>query len=332
MREFYDNTMVSTHRQCPRKFFFRHEQHLKSTGTAEALAFGLGWHAAMDVVWQRLSEPKQMADFEIIKEAYEAFEKIWVEEGLPGVLELEQDQRDALGARTPDTCIHMIEEYIAARRSMIRGFTLLSIERPFAVPLLPDDDTIWYCGRIDKVYEDRGGVYFIDHKTTSAYKKEGGFRHSFTESFSPDSQMDGYAFAGKLLYGNRFKGIFVDGALVHKTVHDKFCYLPIIRGDESLEAWRWETLREIELIKRDREDMWVWDGNYPDASYLAAFPKHTKACWDFERICEYGEICKGVGNPLIAIREGRLPEPDRFVVEEWSPFDLNKIAELGIEK
>ena len=57
--ELYDNTELSTHSKCSRKYFFRHVLHLEREGTAPALAFGLGWHSAMDIVWKMIAEGEQ---------------------------------------------------------------------------------------------------------------------------------------------------------------------------------------------------------------------------------------------------------------------------------
>lgn len=50
----YDNTRVSEFRTCPRKYYYRHVRHWKPTEDRLPLIFGGAWHAAMDVVWDKL--------------------------------------------------------------------------------------------------------------------------------------------------------------------------------------------------------------------------------------------------------------------------------------
>ena len=331
MREFYDNTMVSGHRACPRKFFFRHELALRPEGTAAPLSFGLGWHAAMDVIWGKihLVDMGRIDEATLIAAAYSKFEEKWVEGGFPPIDEVDGDWENKLKARTPSTCLGMLEEYVDHRRSYLSGLEVLAVERPFAVPLSPDDDELWYCGRLDKIIKMDGKVYIIDHKTTTAYKKDGGFRASFTDSFSPDSQMDGYAYAGKMLYGDEFGGVIIDGALVHKYVHDKFCLIPVMRGDEQLDAWLWETLEEVSRIRQNR-------GRVSNLTmdilptYLPAFEKHTGTCWDFGSSCPYTDLCKGYPNPLEGIlRDGT---PMGFEEDPWQPFEINDLQKIGAKE
>ena len=61
--------------------------------------------------------------------------------------------------------------------------------------------------------------------------------------------------------------------------------------------------------------------------YLAAFPKNTNSCFSYGRPCPYIELCKGFANP-----EVHEHPPVGFVESEWSPFDVLKLAEIGLEK
>ena len=321
--QFYDNTRVSGYETCERKYFFRHEMHLTPEGTAPELVFGLAWHAACDVIWGHTD--KVGAD-KLAALAFAKWEERWTEGGLPPHEEITPDVADWLRMRTPTTASLMIPEYIAARQDrLVNEFEVLGIEQPFAVPLDPNDPTLWYCGRLDKVYRDkmRGGIYVVDHKTTSQYLKDGYFRQSWVDSFSPDAQMDGYAYAAKMLYGDEFKGIIVDGALVHKTVHEGFCWIPVSRGVDKLDEWLWRTLRRVKEIRADEAKLKQCD---TEAIYLDAFPKKTGACFNYNKPCSYIDFCKGVANPLAELDE--YGTPPGFEISEWSPFDVNNLRSI----
>lgn len=325
--QFFDNTKVSTHRNCPRKYYYRHVEHLQGDGKSPALSFGLGWHDANDVMWAGLQAQENHVD--IIKKAFLKWHERWTEDGFPGMDSISPEEEKELKARTPTTALQMIEAYVATRGNQIgpgAEFELIAIELPFAVPIYPDREDIWYCGRLDKVVRDRhGGIYIIDHKTTAMYKREGGFRAAFLDSWSPDSQMDGYAFAAHMLYGDEFKGVYIDGALVHKT-QTEFCMIPVRRGIEQLDCWLWETRKEIESIKENMMQL----KNAQGKTFMPAFEKHTDRCFDYAAPCIYTDLCKGSANPYMELRNHGLPMG--FIQEEWSPFDVNKLNEIGMER
>ena len=118
----------------------------------------------------------------------------------------------------------------------------------------------------------------------------------FLDSFSPNSQIDGYLHAARILYGDEVKACWIDASLVHKTVHDEFKIIPIERQFTQLDSWLWETrhwIQEIEgnwnaLSDHGPENQY----DMSDDPYMAAFPKNTGACQDFARSCTYIDLCK----------------------------------------
>jgi hypothetical protein len=324
--QFYDNTKVSEHKRCERRYYFRHHEHLRQEGYALPLVFGLAWHSAMDVVWENLSRTPPMDDVATIKEAFCAFEAVWEEQGLKPATEMSPEDEADMKPRTPVTALCMIEEYIPMRRRLIQSHSVLAIEKPFAVPLEPDNEELWYCGRLDKVIEGPDGVYVVDHKTTALYKKDGGFRASFLDSFSPDSQLDGYAYAAHLTYGDRFKGVLIDGALVHQHVHDKYCWLPVSRHIDQLDSWLWETVQEVGRIESNVKTLNGMSARNPPP-FMPCFRKQTGSCWDFNTPCPYLDLCKGLANPHAELNQ--IGVPLGYIVDPWEPFEINKIAQLG---
>lgn len=310
MTEYHDNTKVSDYRRCPRFFYFRHELGWVVDTPRLALAFGGAWHKAMDILWTNINDEYAS------NLAYDAFLLAWIGEyklSHPddmGPAEIEQ-----CGMRHPFTAHEMLINYVAVRRTWISECEVLAIERPFIVSL---SDDIFYAGRIDKIVKRRGKIHGIEHKTTSAYKKDGPFRKQFLESFSPDSQIDGYLFAGHELYGQDFQGIYVDGALVHKTIHDGFCMIPVQRHPKQLEAWKWETQEQVGLIRHNKG----FQNLATDIGFMAAWPKNTNSCWDFNAACSYLNLCKSWPDP----REKELPSG--YVVDKWDPFTFLGLEEL----
>jgi hypothetical protein len=308
----YDNTRISAFRQCPRKYYFRHVRDWRPAEPAIGPTFGIAWHKAMDTVWMYHSLPKEEL-ISIAIDSWRAEMKEFPIDSPEFALEYIQNE---------GTLREMLDNYIVARRNLLAEIQLIHAERPFAVPL---DETgkLFYVGRLDKVFKRGEKIYVIDHKTTSQYKKDGGFRTTWIESFGVDSQIDGYLYAAHLLYGEQFKGVWVDGALVHKTVHDKFIIIPIERQFAMLDQWLAEirvviTTIEAHLTVRERF-------RQLDTPELGGFfPRNSNSCWHYG-LCTYYDICRFIPNPE-EIRE----VPKGFIVEKWEPFNENEIKNLEV--
>jgi len=331
---FYDNTMISCFRSCPRKYYFRHVKHWEPEGFAPALAFGSAWHSAMDFLWSALSGlANKRSTEEIAKISYAMFLKKWIESGGPDPDETSVEDLALLGARHPMNALEMLYNYIEERRDFLNEIELLEVERPFAVPLDPNR-SLFYAGRLDKDFRLDRKVNICEHKTTSLYAKSGGFRTMFLDSFSPNSQVDGYLHALhmrydalKVKYGKEAGSVWIDAALVHKEHHNIFKFIPIDRQINQLDSWLWETRSWIDQIEADQERLEDQTTNRDiEPNYMSAFPKNTSACQDYNRNCEYLVPCKAWSNPI------NKPCPPDMKVEKWSPFDRLELEKIGMEQ
>lgn len=321
--KLFDNTMISTYRRCPREFYYRHRRHWRPEGIALPLAFGLGWHEAMDVVWGLASSAK--SDLELRQMAFEAFLNTWTEHGCPHPDDILLDLEEAMAPRTPGTALAMIAAYITQRRPRIAAFNILDIERPFAVPIYPSRSDILYVGRRDKIFElPDGSVIVGEHKTTSLYAKKSGFRSEFLDMFSPNSQVDGYLHSSYMEYGNRLAAVWIDAALVHKNVHDAFKFIPVDRSISLLDGWLLETRLWIERIEGEDEALL---NQVPSQRIIGSFPKNTDSCHRYGKPCPYKDLCRAKADPH-HIEE----TPPGFVHDEWSPFDILELNKLGLEQ
>jgi hypothetical protein len=324
---YYDNTRISTAKRCFRKYYFRHYKDWDKTGFNKDLAFGSAWHEGMDIIWTRCSEHgvQNLNIRELADEAYEAFLVKWCEEGGEHPMEMGPEMIDILGAKHPFVAHEMYNEYIPARTAFFSDptFELIACEQPFAVPLDPSDETLFYVGRMDKVFRKGGLIYIGEHKTTSLYSKEAGFRSTFMDSFSPNSQVDGYLHAAHMLYGETAAAVWVDAALCHKKIHDVFRFIPIERKYEQLDAWLYDTRWWVDAIEQSWD---VVEKTKSSDPFLMAFPKNTEACMDYGRSCPFIGPCKMIPNP------SGTNLPDGYTVDRWSPFDRLHLEELGMEK
>lgn len=316
MPSYYDNTRISAFKKCPRFYYFRHVRHWAPNATAVPLAFGGAWHMALETVWPMMCAGKPQK--ETIAAGYAAFVQDWVARGMPHPDDMGYEREKEFSPRTPAVAFEMLCDYVANRASKTRDLELISVERPFIVPLDSHDDSRFYVGKIDKVVRQRGKVRAIEHKTTTAYKKDGGFRATFVDGFSPNSQVDGYLYALHMLWPGSVQGVWVDAALVHKT-ETAFMFIPVEKQKVQLDSWLWETNYWIDQIQAHTAQL---DSCSPSDPFLASFPKQTGSCQDFNKNCEYHDLCRFKPNPMELVEP-----PAGFTHEFWDP-----LHETGADK
>ena len=293
--------MLSGYKNCPTFYQLRHVKGWRGQGTALPLIFGLCWHDAMDVVW---TQAKNFNQTELSQLAQLKFKETWVANGLPE--ELTPEQIENFGFRIPPVAGEMLFHYIEQRWKMLQACELVACEQPFAVPI-PGMPDAWYIGRLDKVIHYNGELLIIEHKTTSEYKKDGGFKTTYLESWYSEAQVKGYQFGGSLFFSGA-KQVWVDCALVHKTVHDKFRFVPVEHPFPILEEWIKDSVEWITRVQQD--------------TARAYFPKNENSCVGKYGPCPMLSICRTTNSP------GQLDEPpEGYIVDRWSPFDI-----LGLEK
>lgn len=312
-RRFFDNTMLSGYKKCPRYYFLRHRKHWRKEGLSGALAFGLSWHSAQDVVWSHYGRVSLQ---ELCQMAQAQFEQVWEEQGMPLDLSLEDVER--LSPRLPGTARQMLEGYVEARYNILEQSNLIACEQPFAVPLpirSEDVTSVWYAGRLDKVVEYNGQTIVVEHKTTTEYAKASGFKTSYTESWYLDSQVMGYLYGGGLYYSG-LEQVWVDAALVHKQVHDKFRFIPVGHQWNMLESWVQDTKDWVARILRDEVRYELNGGSLAGG----VFPKNQESCMGKYGACAMLDVCRTQPFP-----EKMETPPAGYIVEVWEPFEILKL-------
>lgn len=308
---YYDNTMLSSYKDCPRKYFLRHEMGWRSAGTALPLTFGLSWHSGMDAVWTFAKKADSQS--ELAKLGIASFLETWEEQGMPA--ELDVDQTATFGARTPSIAYEMYISYISQRWKMLQEAELLACEQPFAVPL-PNIENVWYIGRLDKVISFNGETVALEHKTTTAYSTTSMFQSSYIESWYSDSQVKGYQFGAGLFFP-KLTQVWVDAALVHKKIHSGFRFVPVAHQFPLLEEWINDTREWVQRVEADTA-RWKADARLASGT----FPKNENNCFGKYGSCTFLNICRTCSDPsqLLAVPEG-------YMTEFWKPFEL-----LGLDK
>ena len=327
----YSYSQLNTFRECPRKHYFSYTRNWSTHNPAPALVFGGAWGKAMDSIWVDIANDQHIETDILVERAIRAFLIHWTDAGLPWPLSL--DEQAALTPRTPMIAKEMLTNYVAARRSFFSQISLISVEEPFVVPIHPTDHSTFYVGITDKIYKNLmdNRIYALDHKTTTLYAKAGFFRKQFLESFSPNSQMDGYQYNLLHRYGRKAGHLMIDAALVHKTVHHGFELVPVYHAPDILDSWLYEASRTVFDIEYEADHY----SNVQDRerrATLYAYPRNTSSCHHFNG-CQYLNICKTSPNPAALttppeFSEDRTSTAERLGLTPETLEDVIKGAQL----
>ena len=217
----------------------------------------------------------------------------------------------------------MFYNYISHHSRMLSESMVLAIEQPFAVPV-PGLEKTWYIGKLDKVIQWNSNKIVLEHKTTTDYSVDYGFQPRWSEQWFSAPQVKGYEF-GAGLYFPGLDGVWVDGALVHKKIHDRFKLIPVKHPLPLLLEWLDDTKNWINRIKLDTAS-WIAEGKLTGG----AFPKNEDNCFGKYGTCQYLDICRHCTDPT------QLDGPPQgFKEEKWEPFEtlgLDKLVKQGEDK
>ncbi len=294
---FYDNSTLDTFRVCQRRFYYRHIRKWETDSIKSALIFGTCWHAAMDFVWANPDTTPERA--------FQAFIQEWNSSAL------KDSEHFDLYPRTPGRAAEMLMEYLSRYSNWLKSIEVIAVEKAFIVPLSLDKQNLFYIGKWDKLYREGRFYTITDHKTTSS------FANTWLNGWSPNGQVDGYLYAGHMEYGDDFRNVIIDGALVQKTKVD-FLKVPVERQLYMLEQWKWEVIDLIDQIWYYEQELLRLRNEEPE-EILKTYPKCTTSCTSYYGCCPYINLCKFVPNPEL------LNEPpDGFVISDWKPFNITE--------
>ena len=325
-----DNSTLTAFRECPRKAFFRYVKHWRMDGPEPVyFSFGSSWHAGLDAMYKAFYEAqsfhghtspgwntlraKDSFASAMTEVASDAFNTCWTSAGWP--LEPSPEEYQDFKARTPAKAREMFYYYYKEMSEHLNRWRLIQTEQPFIVPLDTENDEIFYCGRIDKVIEDElGTLWLIEHKTSTLYSKTAGFRNDFIQSFSPNSQVEGYMYAVRFLQSQgdlpdkKFGGVYVDAALVNK-VHFHFKRIPVYYDDILVAEWL--------------NDVRHWHNAFTAQQIEMSFPRAPNNCFNMYSQCSYLHLCRT--HPSINSFDDTVPEG--YIVDEWKPYAEKEIPE-----
>lgn len=312
--EIWDATKLSSY-ACEQRGNYAMERHLQPKEPAEALAFGIAFHKAVEVWTQERiawgdSEDTSLA---AIAEAKKAFLEAWNRE-LPQEV---RDNLELLGDRRSYANFCRLFEAFTRKFPIEMYDKIVATETPFTLYLgrSPRGREISWSGILDRAVVWQAGLYYVDIKTSSYPLND-----KFFAQFRLSGQMTGYAWAGQELGIGDFDGIMVQGIEVRipqngiKTTAAGMPYkrqgrqvmdlvgvdvIPIL--PEHIEEWKQDTLRKIDKIYEARElKHWVRDRGELCNSYGG---------------CAFRRVCTAHPD----LREGIITE--NYKERKWNPLD-----------
>ena len=287
MIEIFDNHKVETYSDCEFKGWLSFEQlhpvhtdNLYDTGYTPkvpnvALAFGLGMHK-MNEDWGK----DIIKGLEVDSETYiNSFREEWEKElpqELRENLELMGDKHSVVNA------VRLFDLY--RKRFPPDLYEPVVVEQSFSLPLDADfvdqARTINWSGILDKVVRHRGGLYFLEFKTSTYSIDE-----KFFTPFRTSQAIRGYTWAGQQSLGEDFRGTIVHGVCKRVPAKNPRTLKPddYLGAEEvtllpsQLEEWRVNTIHKIlDIYRMRREQYWIKDlGN---------------ACKQYTG-CEFRDVC-----------------------------------------
>jgi len=321
-----DNSTISCFRDCRRRALYRYVKDWTKDGPEPAsLAFGRGWHNGLDALYKlyyttrdettklfKAEWPKIKASdafLETIADtAYKAFLEEWTDAGYPETPSFEDLAADP--KRTPIRAKNMFIQYYLDMMHIMDGWSLIASEAPFIVPLDDTETKYWYGGRTDKIIASEEGLWLVEHKTSSLYSKSSGFQSAFSDSFSPNSQIEGYMFAlhwlkarGEIKSDLPIVGVIVDAALVHK-VQFYFKRIPIYYDERLVTQWYEEVIQYVHEFDQTLEN--------------GKWSRNTDSCQGKYGCCQFVDVCRMYPdhNPLLANNQ----PPQGFAERAWTPY------------
>lgn len=248
----WDATSISNFETCPRKYYLSQIRGLSTHEKSFHLTFGGHYATALETFHKKVAEGMSFDDaqvFVIHQTLFDTWEgREFDEEGNENP-EAGKPWESGDTKKNRDNLIRTIIWYLEQHKNDSMPTVILpdgraAVEYSFTVELSSE---IVYCGHIDRLVEYSGGKYVQDQKTTG-----GALAANYFNNFTPDIQMSGYTYAGKIIFDLPISGVVIDAAQI-AVGFTRFARGFVHRSPASLEEWREMSLATIADAKRANE-------------------------------------------------------------------------------
>lgn len=267
-REVYDNSVMSTHQGCPRKFYYQYHLCRAPAGLNFPIQFGIAYHKYRENLEMLYLNDSDVALWPRYHQVASAVcQENWQEPPLGHKHEWQTNARLR-------TTLNMAFDRWKMEKENNR-LVVIHAERPFELTL-PSGHR--FGGRIDQLLEWNNKLWIRDFKTTSRMGA------SYESRFDPDNQMTGYTWGMQQLSGRPVEGVIIEVVYNTKTKGPEFFQFLTTRSQFHVESWLETVQHELELIELHKtKDVW---------------PQRTGYCLNFG-MCAFHEACQQSSWPSI---------------------------------
>ena len=275
----WDSTMIKDAEKCARNFYYKHVEGWTAYQKSVHLVFG-GHYAKALENFHKYKALGQSHDEALEAVVLEALCETWEKSGTRDGEEIGKPWNSFDTKKTRETLIRSIIWYVDYFQDEHTKTLRLANGKP-AVEVsfkLEVDYGLIFCGHLDRVAAINEDNYILDNKTTGTT-----ITTKYFDSFTPDSQMSMYTFAGKAIFDVPLRGVIIDAAQIDvgSTRFDRgFAY----RTEEQLDEWYDGTM---ELINRINGYV-LSSQHYPTP--VETFPMNATACGNYGG-CEFRHVC-----------------------------------------
>lgn len=277
----WDSTSIRALKECPRKYYYSIIEGWVPRVRSSHLSFGLFYHSALEE-YDRAKAEGADHDQSTIRAVRRALIDSWNKElQRPWMTDVPEKNRESLVR----TVVWYLEQFKNdSLQTIILANGAPAVELSFRYNMMikaPTGEEVLYCGHLDRVAKLQDDSHYIVDRKTSKHD----IGTSYFEKFSPDPQISGYDFAGKVIYNLPIKGVIIDAAQVLITL-SRFRRGLIPRTESQRHEWY------------DTTEFWIKQAfMYAEAN---KWPMNDSACGMYGG-CPFRPIC------------GRAPE----VREQW---------------
>jgi hypothetical protein len=294
----WDATSLGNYEKCPRYYQFVNLLGYQRKDKSVHLIFGGLYAAALEHYFKYVSSGMSVDDatIAVVRAAmvetweYDADDK---GENIPG----SGKPWDSMhSTKTRETLIRSIVWYLDHFKddeaSVLVTDGVPAVEYSFALPL--DNDIVW-CGHIDKMVEYNGDPYVMDQKTSGST-----ITSRFFQQFTPDIQMSGYTYAGRVIFNLPVKGVIIDAAQI-AVGFTRFERGFVHRTEDQLNQWLDSSMLNILRAREDTADN--------------RFPMNRQSCGNYGG-CDFRDVCSASSS-----HSKRLLAADFVQRPRWDPLE-----------
>lgn len=257
----WDASSLSTFRRCPRLYKYGIlDKYELDRPRGAATSWGTCWHEGIEAYETEIV--MGLPPIEAVKEGMVAAARKWEEMGA-----------EPSSNRNLDTLLRAIVWYYLQYKDEVlktvllpNGYPALEARFERAIP----NSTYRFSGRLDRIVEIDGGMYPMDHKTTTQTVNSYYFNQ-----YNPDIQMQAYVWGLRALYGNQVRGVLVNAC--QTAVHfSRYMRHLITFTETQMEEFEYELNLSVDAANAMR------DNNY--------YPRNEASCGMYGG-CQFRRVC-----------------------------------------